>query len=154
MIKYTDLVKSITLKVKSVFPENEVYALNPNKREFVPNEGAFYVMLEPATRATTLHPYERKITLCTIYFKVHEKNNFKYYDILDKLRYEVLNYSIKIDPKIFDTTSIQKERWLLPQEVKDKIIEDMCNVSFVFDFEDQYYIEPDMPIAEKIEIKI
>ena len=72
--------------------------------------------------------------------------------MLDELRYQVLNKSIEINPKIFDETSKEPKRFLLPWEVKDNLIGDVCEVSFVFDFEDLYYIEPDMQIAQAIQI--
>ena len=152
MVKYVDLVKSVTKKIKEVFPEIKVYALNPQKREFEFEKGVFYVLLEPLSRETTMYPYERKMTYCRIFFKVHEENNFHYYNMLDKLRYQVLNKSIEINPKIFDKTSKEPKRFLLPWEVKDNLIGDVCEVSFVFDFEDLYYIEPDMQIAQAIQI--
>ena len=61
MVKYVDLVKSVTKKIKEVFPEIKVYALNPQKREFEFEKGVFYVLLEPLSRETTMYPYERKL---------------------------------------------------------------------------------------------
>ena len=56
MVKYVDLVKSVTKKIKEAFPEIKVYALNPQKREFELDKGVFYVLLEPLSRETTTHP--------------------------------------------------------------------------------------------------
>lgn len=153
MIKYVDLVKSVTKKLRETFPDKKVYALNPQKRDFELEKGIFYVLLEPMSRSTTMYPYERKMTYCRIFFKVHESNNFEYYNMLDKLRYEVLNKSIEIDLKLFDTSSTEPKRHLLPWEVSDNIRGDVCEMTFVFDFEDQYYIEPDMQITEALGLK-
>lgn len=154
MIRNVDIVKSVIKRMTSVLGEEyDVHSLNPVKNDFKIEDKKVYVLVDEVTRQTVYQNYEEKIVMIRIFFKIHDKNNYDYYNFVDDMRYRVFNDVVTIDPKLNNPDSREPIRKLMPYDWVCLPNDKVCEVSFNFRFQDIFRYDPERDIAEILEVK-
>jgi hypothetical protein len=154
MIRNVDIVKSVIKRITSKLSSDyQVHALNAIKRDFKIEDKKIYVLVDEVTRQTVYQYYEEKIVMIRIFFKIHDKNNYAYYDFVDDMRYKVFNDVVTIDPKLNNPDSEEPIRKLMPYDWVCLPNDKICEISFNFRFQDIFRYDTTRNTAEVLKIK-
>lgn len=154
MIRLTYIVDSVAKLITTNFPEFELHVLNPVKNDFKPEDKKIYLLIEEGSRETQLDYYEKRTVLCRVFHKLHDSQNYNYYDFIDNFRYKVLKDQILIDPSLRDALNPEPQRYFTAIDINESILEtNIVEVSFSFLFEDIFRYDEQPETLEEIRMK-
>ena len=154
MIRLTYIIDSLSKLITDNFPDFELHILNPVKNEFKPEDKMIYLLVEEGTRETQLDYYEKRTVLCQVFHKIHDSQNYSYYNFIDDFRYKVLKDQILIDPKLRDPDITEPSRYFTALEISETILEtNIVAINFSFLFEDIFRYDEEPETLEEIIMK-